>query len=118
VRTVRERIACECTVCKCLSMERLPIQRLEEYTIKRPNEVLLLVASLEGDREEVTVFRGFSSSLTRPTAFDPDVPILPSNSQIESIDRLRSPYNPQAPVYIQQGLTWAEMDSLLQALGL
>ncbi|MGG6297232.1 hypothetical protein ACQ4M4_22800 [Leptolyngbya sp. AN02str] len=101
-----------------MSTHLLPIKRLEEYTIKRPNEVLLVVAELEGDREEVTVFRGFSSSLTRPTAFDPDIPILPIDSQILSIDRLKAPYNPQAPAYIQQDISWVDMEKLLEELAL
>lgn len=92
-------------------------RRLEQYTIKRPQEVLLVSAEIDGEADEITIFKGFSSSLVRPTAFDPDVPVLPDTATIVAIARLQSPYNPQAPCYIQQGLTWDEMRSLLEAAG-
>lgn len=101
--------------------------RLEQYTLKRPQEVLLVKVALShqpdgsetagDDTDEIAIFRGFSSSLMHPTAFDPDVPMLPDNARIVSIDRLQGPYNPQSPCYIQQGLTWEEMESLLAAVG-
>ncbi len=95
--------------------------RLEQYTLKRPQEVLLVRASIGdelGDElEEVAIFKGFSSSLTRATAFDPDVAVLPDTANIIAIDRLRSPYDPDAPQYIQQGLTWEAIAPLLTQLG-
>lgn len=87
--------------------------RLEQYTLKRPQEVLLVRASIGDELDEVAVFKGFSSSLTRATASDPDVPVLPDTATIIAIDRLRSPYNPDAPQYIQQGLTWEAIEPLL-----
>jgi hypothetical protein len=53
----------------------------------------------------------------RPTAFDPDVPVLPEEAKIVSIDRVASPYNPDAPHYLQQGLTWETMQQLLLDAG-
>lgn len=91
--------------------------RLEQYTLKRPQEVLLITARVGEELDQVTVFKGFSSSLVRPTAFDPDVPVLSDDAEIVSVDRLESPYNPQSPRYIQSGLTLAEMESLLEQLG-
>lgn len=91
--------------------------RLEQYTLKRPQEVLLVKARVGNDLDEVAVFKGFSSSLTRPTAFDPDVPVLPDSASIVAIDRLRSPYNPDAPQYIQRELTWDDMEQLLAQMG-
>ncbi|MBW4578566.1 MAG: hypothetical protein KME42_03210 [Tildeniella nuda ZEHNDER 1965/U140] len=93
-----------------------PGQRLERYTEKRPQEVLLVTVDLEGERDQVAIFRGFSSSLVRSTAFDPDLPVLPGHAVIQSIDRLQSPYDPSSPRYIQQGITWAAMQPLLEAL--
>jgi hypothetical protein len=93
-------------------------RRLEQYTMKYPREVLIVHARVAGEPEQVAIFKGFSSSLMHPTAFDPDVPVLPETAEIESIDRLQGPFNPQAPRYIQQGLSLVEMESLLAAAGL
>ncbi|MBW4521217.1 MAG: hypothetical protein KME16_16145 [Scytolyngbya sp. HA4215-MV1] len=92
--------------------------RLEQYTLKRPREMLLVKAEIEGELDQVAIFKGFSSSLMRPTAFDPDVPILPENAKIISVDRLEGPYNPQTPRYLQQDLTWQETETLLAEVGL
>ncbi|MCW6036264.1 hypothetical protein K4A83_08260 [Spirulina subsalsa FACHB-351] len=84
-------------------------KRLEQYSLKHPEEVLLVTAEIEGELDTIAVFKGFSSSLMRATAFDPDVPVLPPQAMILSIDRVRSPYNPEQPDYIAQGLTLAQM---------
>ena len=91
--------------------------RLEQYTLKHPQEMLLVNAEVEGEADQITVFKGFSSSLMRPTAFDPDVPMLPETAEILTIDRLQAPYRPDAPRYIQQGLTLSEMQNLLEQAG-
>lgn len=92
--------------------------RLEQYTLKqRPPEVLLVNVEIEGKADQIAIFRGFSSSLMRPTAFDPDLPVLPENATILTLDRLIAPYNPQSPQYIQQGLTGEMMEELLQSIG-
>ena len=88
-------------------------RRLEQYPIKRPQEVLIVTAEIDGEEDQIAIFKGFSSSLMRPTAFDPDVPVLPPEAKIITIDRVASPYNPDAPRYIQQGLTWETMQQLL-----
>ncbi|MDJ0738050.1 MAG: hypothetical protein QNJ47_29015 [Nostocaceae cyanobacterium] len=92
-------------------------KRLEKYTEQRPQEVLLVTVEFNGEEDQITIFKGFSSSLMRPTAFDPDVPVLPDDAKIISIDRIASPYNPQAPRYIQQGLNWEQMQALLSERG-
>lgn len=91
--------------------------RLEKYTLKRPQEILIITAEINGEQDQVAIFKGFSSSLMHPTAFDPDIPVLPANAQILSVDRAKSPYNPKQPVYIQQGLTAAALESLLAEVG-
>ena len=93
-------------------------RRLEQYTIKRPQEVLIVTAQIDGEEDQIAIFKGFSSSLMRPTSFDPDVPVLPPGATIVTIDRVASPYIPDAPRYIQQGLTWETMQSLLSQVGL
>ncbi|NJL51820.1 MAG: hypothetical protein HC930_05590, partial [Hydrococcus sp. SU_1_0] len=69
--------------------------RLERYTLKRRQEVLMVhLETATGESDTVMIFAGFSSSLVMPTAFDPDILIIPDDSSINSIDRLVSPYNP------------------------
>ena len=91
--------------------------RLEQYTLKHSQEVLIVQAEIEGEPDQVMIFKGFSSSLMRPTAFDPDIPVLPENAKILSIDRLQGPYNPNSPTYLAQGLTWENFQPFLEAVG-
>ncbi|NET34275.1 MAG: hypothetical protein F6K19_20000 [Cyanothece sp. SIO1E1] len=91
--------------------------RLEQYTIKRPQEVLMVTAEVADGLDQIVIFKGFSSSLMHPTVFDPDVPILPAGAKILTIDRLKSPYNPDHPQYLEQGLTWQGMQVLLEQVG-
>ncbi len=93
-------------------------KRLEQYTLKHPQEVLLLEVETEGERDQILIFKGFSSSLTGATAYDPDVPVLAENAAIISIDRAQSPYSPDNPQYIEQGLSWETMEDRLTALGI
>lgn len=92
-------------------------RRLEQYTVKRPGEVLLVTVDLNGQPDQIAIFKGFSSSLMCPTAFDPDVPVIADDAHIQKIDRLESPYNPKAPRYIAQGLSWDVFESLLAEAG-
>ncbi|MDF5713158.1 MAG: hypothetical protein PUP93_04550 [Rhizonema sp. NSF051] len=94
-------------------MKNSIIERLEKYTAKRPQEVLLVSIELAGEQDTIAIFKGFSSSLMRPTAYDPDIPMLSDDAKIITIDRVASPYNPEAPRYIQRGLTWETIQSLL-----
>jgi hypothetical protein len=95
-----------------------PGLRMEQYTLKRPEQVLLVHALVEGEEDEIVIFRGFSSSLVRPTAFDPDVPVLPEDAEIQFIDILMGPYTPDSPRYIQKGMSWADVEELLQSFGI
>ncbi len=92
-------------------------KRLEQYTAKRPQEVLLVNVEIAGEEDQVAIFRGFSSSLMRPTANDPDVSVLPDNAKVIGIDRVSSPYNPASPRYLERGLTWEKMEALLLEVG-
>lgn len=91
--------------------------RLEQYTLKRPQEVLLVSAEVEGEEDQIAIFRGYSSSLMRPTAFDPEIPVLPDDAKILTIDRVASPYNPDSPTYLEQGLTWETIQGMLSEAG-
>ncbi|MDB9313258.1 hypothetical protein PN462_09125 [Spirulina sp. CS-785/01] len=98
-------------------MTQSPGKRLEAYTLKRPQEVLIVTAEIEGTEDQVLIYKGFSSSLRQGTAFDPDIPILPDTAQILTIDRIASPYTPDKPQYIEQGLTWEQMQPLFLQVG-
>lgn len=94
-------------------------QRLEQYTLKRKQEVLMVnLKTASGELDTVMIYGGFSSSLVRATAFDPDVPIIAPDSTIISIERLASPYDPNNPQYLASGLTVEEMESILQTMNL
>ncbi|MEO0376251.1 MAG: hypothetical protein AAF329_16845 [Cyanobacteria bacterium P01_A01_bin.17] len=95
-----------------------PGYRLEQYTLRHLQEVLLVQIESEGQMDEVVIFKGYSSSLTSPTNFDPDMPVLPEQARILTVDRLMGPYNPAEPQYLQQGLSWPEMQAVLDAEGL
>jgi hypothetical protein len=94
------------------------VTRLENYTIRYPQEVLIVHAQVADEADQVMVFKGFSSSLMRPTAFDLEVPTLPPEAKIQQIDRLKAPYLPQSPQYLEQGLSLAEFIDRLSAVGL
>ncbi|ALB42717.1 MULTISPECIES: hypothetical protein [Nostocales] len=93
-------------------------KRLEQYTIKKSQEVLIINVEIDGEPDQIAVFKGFSSSLMRPTAYDPDVPVLPDTATIITIDRIASPYNPDSPHYLQQDISWEDMQVLLSKMGI
>jgi hypothetical protein len=94
-------------------MSQFAGKQLEQYTLAHPQEVLLVKAEVDGEPDEVTIFKGYSSSLMRQTAFDPDVPVLPEQAIILSIDRYLSPYNPLQPRPIQEDIGWEDFLRLL-----
>ena len=92
--------------------------RLEKYTTICPEVLMVTLQTSAGEEDIVVIYGGFSSSLVRPTNFDPDVPVIESDATITSIDRLASPYNPDQPQYLQAGLSLTAMEKLLVASGL
>ena len=93
--------------------------RLEQYTLKRKREVLVVnLETATGEPDMVMIYGGFSSSLMTATAFDPDIPVIAPDSKIISIDRLASPYNPDNPEYIEPGLTLEAMEKILTEMNL
>lgn len=100
-------------------MSELISLRLEEYTLKRRKEVLIVnLETASGQPDMVMIYGGFSSSLMHGTAFDPDIPIIAPDSKIVSIDRVASPYEPNNPEYIEEGLTLAAMEEILAEMNL
>ncbi|MCP9790226.1 hypothetical protein [Vulcanococcus limneticus] len=83
---------------------------LEELSRSRADRVLRLrgrlpiqgsAAGAPGAAEgfepfELLIFRGFSSSVSHPTAFDPDQPALPEGAVVEAAELLQGPLNPAA----------------------
>jgi hypothetical protein len=77
---------------------------LETVSRERPDRVLRLIGTLPAPGEdpvpageepfELLIFRGFSSSITHPTAFDPDQPALPESARITAAELLAGPLNP------------------------
>lgn len=77
------------------------IARLEALSRERPDRVLRLRGRLQIEADgsepfELLIFRGFSSSTTHPTAFDPDQPVLGPGLAIASAELLVGPLNPAA----------------------
>lgn len=92
--------------------------RLEQYSLRHPLEVLVVHSQLEGQLDEILVFRGFSSSLIQATDADPDVPVLDPEAQVIGIDRCQAPYNALVPKYLERGITADMFADRLQAQGL
>jgi hypothetical protein len=73
---------------------------LEAISRSRPDRVLRLTGELPGDSGfepfELLIFRGFSSSVSHPTGFDPDQPALPETARLEAAELLQGPLNPAA----------------------
>jgi hypothetical protein len=72
---------------------------------------------ISDEQDKVAIFKGFSSSLMLPTAFDPEIPVIPDEAKIISIDRIASPYNPEAPRYIERQISWEAMQAILAEVG-
>ncbi len=94
-----------------------PQERLENYSRSHPREVLRLTVRDGHGEGEVLVYKGFTSSLTRPTAFDPDVAVLTPATEILWVDRIQAPYQPQQVQYLEQNLGWVEFSQRLEQAG-
>lgn len=85
---------------------------LEDYSADHRDEVLWVTVTVDGEPEEITIYRGFTSSLSRPTPADPDTPVLPPQAVLVSIARLRAPFDPAHPQPLAPPLTWAQFVEL------
>lgn len=98
----------------------LPIQRLEQYSLRYPQDVLRLrvqkATGTDQGEDEILVFKGFSSSLVFPTDTDPDIPLVTEADHILSLDRLASPYQGEATPILEGNIPWEIMAQRLQAL--
>ena len=77
------------------------LEALEAISRTRPDRVLRLRGELAGaggelEPFELLIFRGFSSSVSHPTSFDPDQPTLPASASVATAELLAAPLNPAA----------------------
>ena len=76
------------------------LAELEAISRCRSDRVLRLRGALPAEMGagwepfELLIFRGFSSSVSHPTAFDPDQPALAESAQITAAELLQGPLNP------------------------
>ncbi len=79
---------------------------LEAISRSRSDRVLRLRGTLPAEAGEaqepfeLLIFRGFSSSVSHPTAFDPDQPALAESAQITAAELLQGPLNPAQEVLL------------------
>jgi len=79
---------------------------LEAISRSRSDRVLRLRGTLPAEADEaqepfeLLIFRGFSSSVSHPTAFDPDQPALAESAQITAAELLQGPLNPAQEVLL------------------
>lgn len=99
-----------------LPMTSSPLTRLEQYSLRFPQEVLWVQVQYDQQEDELIIFKGFSSSLQRSTPANPDISLIPDYAHIVRIDRLKSPYTPEAPEYIEQNLSWSNFEAYLNNL--
>ena len=74
------------------------VQALEERTRVQPQRVVRLRGQVVDEPFELLIFRGFSSSTTHPTAFDPDATVLPDGTQLQRAELLQGPLNPDSEI--------------------
>ena len=76
------------------------VQALEERTRLQPQRVVRLRGKVGDVPFELLIFRGFSSSTTHPTAFDPDASVLPDGTCLVQAELLQGPLSPAQEVLL------------------
>jgi hypothetical protein len=81
---------------------------LEAISRARPDRLLrlrggLVAAGSVEEPYELLIFRGFSSSTSHPTAFDPDQPLVPEGVELRTAELLAAPLNPAAEQVLAAG---------------
>ena len=74
--------------------DQVLVQALEERTRVQPQRVVRLLGQVGDEPFELLIFRGFSSSTTHPTSFDPDAPVLPKGTSLDQAELLQGPLSP------------------------
>ncbi|KAK6146721.1 hypothetical protein DH2020_020590 [Rehmannia glutinosa] len=78
------------------------------------DEILLVQAMVDEEQVEILIFKGFSSCLSYKTSSDPSRSVIPAKAVINSIDRVKGPFDPSDIQYIEKGLTFDEFKIRLQ----
>ena len=81
------------------------VRAIEERSRNHPDRVVRLLGLVGDEPLEVLIFRGFSSSTTHPTAFDPDTSVLPQGTRLDQADLLQGPLNPSSEVLLVGGMS-------------
>ena len=76
------------------------MQALEQRTRSQPQRVVRLRGQVRDEPFELLIFRGFSSSTTHPTAFDPDASVLPEGTSLDQAELLQGPLLPSQEVVL------------------
>ena len=80
--------------------DQVLVQALEERTRGLPQRVVRLRGQVRDELFELLIFRGFSSSPTHPTAFDPDASVLPEGTSLDQAELLEGPLSPGQEVVL------------------
>ncbi len=89
--------------------QQLP--KLEAYSAAHRDEVLWVTVTVDGEPEEITVYRGFTSALSRTTPPDPETPVLPPQAVVVQVVRVRAPFQPAHPQVLGTPLTWEAFEA-------
>ena len=73
---------------------------LEARTRLQPQRVVRLRGTVGDEPFELLSFRGFSSSTTHPSAFDPDASVLPEGTTLDQAELLQGPLSPTQEVVL------------------
>ena len=76
-----------------MTLEML-VRAFEERSRNHPDRVVRLLGWVGDEPLEVLIFRGFSSSTTHPTAFDPDASVIPEGARLDWAELLQGPLDP------------------------
>ncbi|KAE8664619.1 two-component response regulator ARR2-like isoform X1 [Hibiscus syriacus] len=86
---------------------------LEVYSQSAREEALIVHALVDEQQVEVLIFKGFSSCLSYETSPDPSKSVIPRRAVINSIDRIKGPFDPSNIQYIEKGLQWESFKARL-----
>ena len=70
------------------------VSQLEERSRCHGDRVVRLMGVVGAEPFELLIFRGFSSSTTHPTRFDPDASVLPDGTVLRCAELLLGPLTP------------------------
>ena len=85
------------------------VHAIEERSRNHPDRVVRLRGLVGDEPLEVLIFRGFSSSTTHPTAFDPDTSVLPQGTRLDRADLLQGPLNPSSESLLVGGISLEDL---------